>query len=31
LSDDSKGTAARLQADIEKWAPMVKAAKIEPQ
>jgi tripartite-type tricarboxylate transporter receptor subunit TctC len=31
LSDDSKATAARLQADIEKWAPLVKAAKIEPQ
>jgi tripartite-type tricarboxylate transporter receptor subunit TctC len=31
LSDDSKGTAARLQDDIKKWEPLVKAAKIEPQ
>ena len=31
LSDDSKGTAARLQVAIEQWGPLVKAAKIEPQ
>jgi tripartite-type tricarboxylate transporter receptor subunit TctC len=31
LSDDSKATAARLQDDIAKWEPLVKAAKIEPQ
>jgi tripartite-type tricarboxylate transporter receptor subunit TctC len=31
LSDDPKGTAARLQVAIEKWGPLVKAAKIEPQ
>jgi tripartite-type tricarboxylate transporter receptor subunit TctC len=31
LSDDSKATAARLQEDIVKWEPLVKAAKIEPQ
>ena len=31
LSDDSKATAARLQDDIAKWGPLVKAAKIEPQ
>jgi tripartite-type tricarboxylate transporter receptor subunit TctC len=31
LSDDSKAAAARLQGDIEKWGPLVKAAKIEPQ
>jgi tripartite-type tricarboxylate transporter receptor subunit TctC len=31
LSDDSKATAARLQGDIAKWGPLVKAAKIEPQ
>jgi tripartite-type tricarboxylate transporter receptor subunit TctC len=31
LSDDSKGTADRLQAAIELWGPLVKAAKIEPQ
>ena len=31
LSDDSNATAARLQGDIAKWGPLVKAAKIEPQ
>jgi tripartite-type tricarboxylate transporter receptor subunit TctC len=31
LSDDSKAMAARLQADIVRWEPLVKAAKIEPQ
>jgi tripartite-type tricarboxylate transporter receptor subunit TctC len=31
LSDDSNGTAERLQGDIAKWGPLVKAAKIEPQ
>ncbi len=31
MNDDSKATAARLLADIEKWGPLVKAAKIEPQ
>jgi hypothetical protein len=31
LSDDGNGTAARLQGDIAKWGPLVKAAKIEPQ
>jgi tripartite-type tricarboxylate transporter receptor subunit TctC len=31
LSDDSTATAARLQGDIAKWGPLVKAAKIEPQ
>ena len=31
LSDDSKAMAARLQADIARWEPLVKAAKIEPQ
>ncbi|HWL03609.1 MAG TPA: tripartite tricarboxylate transporter substrate binding protein [Xanthobacteraceae bacterium] len=31
LSDDGPGTAARLQKDIETWAPIVKAAGIQPQ
>jgi tripartite-type tricarboxylate transporter receptor subunit TctC len=31
LSDDSKAMAARLQDDIARWEPLVKAAKIEPQ
>jgi tripartite-type tricarboxylate transporter receptor subunit TctC len=31
LTEDGKTAAARLQADIALWAPIVKAAKIEPQ
>jgi len=31
MHDDSKAADARLKADIEKWAPIVTAAKIEPQ
>jgi len=31
LAEDGKTVAARLQADIKLWAPIVKAAKIEPQ
>jgi tripartite-type tricarboxylate transporter receptor subunit TctC len=31
MSDDSKAADDRLKHDIELWAPLVKAAKIEPQ
>jgi tripartite-type tricarboxylate transporter receptor subunit TctC len=31
MNDDTKAANARLLADIEKWAPLAKAAKIEPQ
>jgi tripartite-type tricarboxylate transporter receptor subunit TctC len=31
MHDDTKAAHARLLADIERWAPLVKAAKIEPQ
>ncbi len=31
MHDDTKTAHARLLADIEKWGPLVKAAKIEPQ
>ena len=31
MHDDTKAAHARLLADIEKWGPLVKAAKIEPQ
>jgi tripartite-type tricarboxylate transporter receptor subunit TctC len=31
LTEDGKTAAARLQADIALWAPIVKAARIEPQ
>jgi tripartite-type tricarboxylate transporter receptor subunit TctC len=31
MHDDSMSAHARLLADIEKWAPLVQAAKIEPQ
>lgn len=31
MHDDTKEANARLLSDIEKWAPLVKAAKIEPQ
>jgi tripartite-type tricarboxylate transporter receptor subunit TctC len=31
MSDDSKAADDRLKHDIEVWAPLVKAAKIEPQ
>ena len=31
MQDDSKEADARLKADIEKWGPIVAAAKIEPQ
>ena len=31
MHDDTKAAHARLLADIEKWRPLVKAAKIEPQ
>jgi tripartite-type tricarboxylate transporter receptor subunit TctC len=31
MHDDTKGANARLLSDIEKWGPLVKAAKIEPQ
>jgi len=31
LVEDGKTAAARLQADIKLWGPIVKAAKIEPQ
>ena len=31
MGDDSKGAAARLQADIALWGPIVTSAKIEPQ
>ena len=31
MNDDTKAANARLLADIEKWGPLVKAAKIEPQ
>ncbi len=31
MVEDGKTAAARLQADIALWAPIVKAAKIEPQ
>jgi tripartite-type tricarboxylate transporter receptor subunit TctC len=31
LVEDGKTAAARLQADIKLWEPIVKAAKIEPQ
>jgi tripartite-type tricarboxylate transporter receptor subunit TctC len=31
MMDDGKGAAARLQADIALWGPIVQAAKIEPQ
>jgi tripartite-type tricarboxylate transporter receptor subunit TctC len=31
MSDDSKAADERLKRDIELWAPLVKAAKIEPQ
>ena len=31
MHDDSKEADARLKADIQKWAPIVAAAKIEPQ
>ena len=31
LVEDGKTAAARLQADIKLWGPIVAAAKIEPQ
>ncbi len=31
MTDDTKAADARLKRDIEIWAPLVKAAKIEPQ
>jgi tripartite-type tricarboxylate transporter receptor subunit TctC len=31
MHDDTAAANARLLSDIEKWAPLVKAAKIEPQ
>ena len=31
MTDDSKAADERLKRDIELWAPLVKAAKIEPQ
>jgi tripartite-type tricarboxylate transporter receptor subunit TctC len=31
MHDDTKAAQARLLADIDKWAPLVKAAGIEPQ
>lgn len=31
MAEDGKAAAARLQADIALWEPIVKAAKIEPQ
>jgi len=31
MHDDTKAANARLLGDIEKWGPLVKAAKIEPQ
>jgi tripartite-type tricarboxylate transporter receptor subunit TctC len=31
LHEDSDAVTARLQREVERWAPLVKAAKIEPQ
>ncbi len=31
MHDNTQSANARLLADIEKWGPLVKAAKIEPQ